>query len=145
MNPFQAPTEETEDVRGPTSEWYERLAKLRRRLNLSFLALLACLVGWVPIGALFETPPLDSGSASALFLAWAIAVIGLWITTQFHVYLVLKMTGTASGAALTVLILGLPLVGSISVMIATRRASSALRSAGYEVRFLGLGSKAMRD
>src|SRR5882672_12064320 len=117
MNPFQAPTEETEDIRGPTSEWYERLAKLRRRLNLSFLALLACLVGWVPIGALFDAPPLDSASTSALFVAWAITVIGLWITTQIHVYLVLKTTGTASGAALTVLFPGLPLVGSIAVLI----------------------------
>jgi len=67
-------------------------------------------------------------------------VFALWTTTQVHVFLVLKTTGSATGAFLTVLILGLPLLGSLAVMIASRRATGLLRRAGYEVGFLGLSS-----
>ena len=136
MNPFEAPAEEAPRFPGESSEWYDRLRTRRRRLTLSFTALLSCLIGWIPIASLFDAPPLDSGSASVVLIAWLIAVAALWTTTQVHVFLVLKMTGSASGAALTVLFLGLPLVGSIAVLIATRRAAAALRLGGYRVGFL---------
>jgi hypothetical protein len=137
VNPFEAPAEEAPRLPEESAEWYDRLATLRRRLNLSFLAQLLCLIGWVPFASLPDGPPAGFGGSSTVVAIWACVVIALWITTQVHAFLVLKMTGDAFGAALTVLFLGLPCVGSISVIVATRRAADALRRGGHRVGYLG--------
>jgi hypothetical protein len=127
MNPFEAPAEEAPRLKDKSGEWYDLLATRRRRLNLSFLAQVLCLIGGVPIASLFDAPPAGFSGSSVVLPVWTFVVIALWITTQIHVFLVLKMTGDAFGAALTVLFLGLPCVGSIAVIVATRRAADALR------------------
>lgn len=141
MNPFEAPAEEAPRLVDESAEWYDRLATRRRRLNLSFGALLSCFIGWIAIASSFDEPPQTSDGAVVFSFTLLIAAVAFWTITQVHVFLVLKMTRGASGAALTVLVLGLPLLGFIAVLIANRRATAALRLGGYRVGLLSGGRR----
>jgi hypothetical protein len=146
MNPYQAPAEEAPLLSAHQSEWYERLAKLKRHLSLSFLAQLGGMFSIIPLAfALGDSfPHGDQNPSQTLVTLWALLIVALWVNTQVRVFLVAKTVGTRTGALFTVLFLGLPLGGAIAVGIANQRATRALREGGYKVGFLGLKATPLR-